>query len=131
MSVLHSNIKSSLTLDLFRWLKPLSTLDNFTLTTLNTQLDEYSATISQALKQNEFLDKTISNNLYKTSKHLLETFKTYTPEQQPWIVGAIRYFIEDDDADGDLDGPTGFDDDAEVMNAVLKAIGKEDWTIKI
>ncbi len=124
-------IKTTLSSDLYNWVGPMCNMDDFSLTTLKTQLEDYSGAITRALDQNEFLDITVSDALYQTSKNLLSTFDTYTQEQQPWIVGAIRYFIKDNDADGDLDGPTGFDDDAEVMNAVLKAIGKEDWIIKI
>lgn len=98
---------------------------------LKLQLDSYSSTISEAHAKNEFLDISLSDSLYKVSHKLLEVYEEYTESNQYLIIGAIRYFIEDEDADGDLDGPCGFDDDVEVMNYVLDVIGKPEWKIEL
>ena len=37
---------------------------------------------------------------------------------------AVRYFVLDDDGDDDLLSPFGFDDDVEVFNAVVHALGE-------
>ena len=103
MKNIYDIIKKTLSSDLYNWVSPMCNMDDFSLTTLATQLEDYSGTITKAFNQNEFLDKTVSDALYQTSKNLISTFDTYTPEQQPWIVGAIRYFITDNDADGDIE----------------------------
>ena len=36
---------------------------------------------------------------------------------------AVRYVVLDGDADGDTDGPFGFDDDVEVFNAIAEHLG--------
>jgi hypothetical protein len=36
---------------------------------------------------------------------------------------AVRYVVLDEDADGDVDSPYGFDDDVEVFNAVAASVG--------
>lgn len=45
--------------------------------------------------------------------------------------GAIRYFCQHDDVSGDLTSPTGFEDDAEVLNAVTTFLGRPDLQIVI
>ena len=37
---------------------------------------------------------------------------------------ALRYFVLEDDGDGDLTSAFGFDDDLEVVNAVSRALGQ-------
>lgn len=42
---------------------------------------------------------------------------------------AVRYFVLQDDGDDDLHSPYGFDDDVEVFNAVVRAIGQPELEI--
>ena len=51
-------------------------------------------------------------------------------DQQHWVQIAVLYFVLDDDGDDDLASPFGFDDDAEVFNAVCKAIGHPEHTLQ-
>ena len=44
---------------------------------------------------------------------------------------ACRYFILEEDAEGDLDSAIGFDDDAEVYNAVCQYLGRPDLLVEI
>ena len=43
----------------------------------------------------------------------------------------MRYFLREDDGDADLDSVLGFDDDAEVMNAVVTHLGHGEWLIEV
>jgi hypothetical protein len=47
------------------------------------------------------------------------------------VQAAVRYFLIEDDADGDLDSILGLDDDADVMNAVLRHLGYDDWQVPV
>jgi len=38
---------------------------------------------------------------------------------------AVRYFVLEEDGDGDQDSPFGFDDDVEVFNAVVRRLGHD------
>jgi len=54
------------------------------------------------------------------------------PDDERAIVqAACEYYVYDDDADGDFDGLTGLDDDAEVVNAALSVFGLDDVKIEI
>lgn len=53
----------------------------------------------------------------------LNVYSSLSAAQRALLVGAIRYFVENEDAANDLDDPFGFDDDLAVINAVLLEIG--------
>lgn len=53
----------------------------------------------------------------------LNAYGSLSEAHRALLVGAIRYFKENDDAANDLDDPLGFDDDLAVINAVLIEIG--------
>lgn len=53
------------------------------------------------------------------------------PADRAIVQAACEYYVFDDDADGDFDGLTGLDDDAEVVNAALSVFGLESEGIKI
>lgn len=42
---------------------------------------------------------------------------------------AVLYFMESDDAEPDLTSASGFDDDAEVFNAVCRHLGFPDYSV--
>jgi uncharacterized membrane protein YkvA (DUF1232 family) len=70
--------------------------------------------------------------LADASMKLLTTLKDDTPEERrAAIQAAVRYFVIEDDADSDLDSILGLDDDAEVLNAVLKHLGHDDWLVEV
>ena len=46
------------------------------------------------------------------------------------VQAAVRYFALDSDADGDFASRDGLDDDVVVMNAVCRALGREDLVIR-
>lgn len=114
---------------LFESLCELISLES--LNELKHTLVEYSETVKQAHTKNEFLDITLSEALYQTSLKLITIYEDIPDDHKPLVIGAIRYFIENEDADGDLDGPCGFDDDVEVMNYVLDTIAKPEWKIEL
>lgn len=43
---------------------------------------------------------------------------------------ACRYFVEEEDEDGDLDSMLGFDDDAEVLNLVADQLGHPEFKVE-
>ncbi|MEM9656513.1 MAG: hypothetical protein AAGA65_30840, partial [Actinomycetota bacterium] len=55
---------------------------------------------------------------------LLSSDADFDAEDRAQIRGAVEYFLLTDDAAGDMDDALGFDDDARVLNAVLRRIGR-------
>lgn len=62
---------------------------------------------------------------------LLDRYPNSNPEERRLIVGAISYFVIDDDCADDDAFATGFDDDARVMNHVLERLGIENQFIDV
>ncbi len=78
------------------------------------------------------VDPALARGLAEASLRLLGTLSDDSPETTRRLIqAAVRYFIIEDDADSDLDSILGLDDDAEVVNAVLRHLGHDKWLIQI
>jgi hypothetical protein len=96
------------------------------------EVKDYQQAIHQRSSDDEGVDPALAENLVRASMRLLGTLNDATPESTRRIVqAAVRYFIIEDDADSDLDSILGLDDDAEVINAVLRHLGHDDWLVKV
>lgn len=97
------------------------------------QVHEYRQAIAQRSQWNDAdVDQKLANALVEVSLRLLGTLGDDGPEERRrWVQAAIRYFVIEEDADGDLDSILGLDDDAEVINAVLRHLGHEGWTVEV
>lgn len=52
-------------------------------------------------------------------------------ERRRLVQAAVTYFLMEDDEEPDLDSVAGLDDDAEVFNAVARAVGRADLVIPL
>lgn len=97
------------------------------------EVRSYQHAISQrSTVQDAEVDPTLAKALAEASLRLLGTLNESSPENTRRLVqAAVRYFIIEDDADSDLDSILGLDDDAEVMNAVLKKLGHDKWIVEV
>ena len=78
------------------------------------------------------VDPALARGLAEASLRLLGTLSDDTPETTRHLIqAAVRYFVIEDDADSDLDSILGLDDDAEVVNAVLRHLGRESWLVQV
>jgi len=77
------------------------------------------------------VDPALAQALCDASIRLLGTLTDDSPESTRRLIqGAVRYFVLEDDADGDLDSILGLDDDTQVMNAVMDKLGRADWRVE-
>jgi len=91
-----------------------------------------TALARRANRQGDDVDPTLATALADAALRLLGSLGEQSPESTRRAVqAAVRYFVIEDDADGDLDSILGLDDDAEVMNAVLRQLGHADWAVAI
>lgn len=96
------------------------------------EIRDYQQIISQRSEwRNADVDRDLANSLIDASLQLLSILGEETPESERRLVqAAVRYFIIEEDADSDLDSILGLDDDAQVVNAVLKHLGRESWMVE-
>lgn len=87
---------------------------------LKNKINAYLETVANASGENEFLDLTTAKAIAKT---LLTLIEKCPDDKICHLQAATYYFVEADDAAPDLDSILGFDDDAEVINAVCRFLG--------
>ena len=94
---------------------------------LRTQIACHSQSLRQSSSAIEFIDLTKASSVASICLALLATVTEETPTDERRLIQAgVRYFLEDDDAESDLSSPIGFDDDAEVIALIARAIGRSD-----
>ena len=77
------------------------------------------------------IDLESAEELARASLALLGAMGAATPaEERRLVQAAVRYFVIEEDALGDLGSITGFDEDIEVMNAVLRHLRRTDLLIR-
>jgi uncharacterized membrane protein YkvA (DUF1232 family) len=75
----------------------------------------------------EFLDLALARRVAGQCDALLSAIEERGSEEIRGLVqAAVLYFVEKDDVEADVISPIGFDDDAEVVALVARAIGRED-----
>ena len=87
---------------------------------LKNRVESYLETVKNASGENEFLDLTTAHAIGRTLNRLIDLS---SEEFLCHVQAATQYFIDADDAAPDLESILGFDDDAEVVNAVCRHLG--------
>ncbi len=78
----------------------------------------------------EFADEELAAMLAARTVELLERVATdYDEEGHRLAQAAANYLVSSDDVDDDLSSPIGFDDDKEIFNSVVEALGHDDLAI--
>lgn len=87
---------------------------------LGRMVEQYMGVVPQVLGE--------ESKAWQTARRvgvgLLLLLEGCAPEQLPLVQAAAFYFASDEDAVPDVQGEDGFDDDAEVFNAVCHAVGR-------
>ena len=122
IEVLASDIESVF----FPLCTPLATEDAVA---LKARIDEHVQTVRNALQHNEFLDLAAAEAIADGLVALLDAYPHCSSQHQTLIVGAVRYFVRFDDAEGDLVSVLGFDDDRMVLNHVAETIGRPELKV--
>jgi hypothetical protein len=77
------------------------------------------------------IDLRLAEEISSRCRLLLEHYDEFTPQEQAFVIGAVRYFVVDDDPFSDDTFASGFDDDAQVINHVLEHLGIEGMYIEL
>jgi len=70
-----------------------------------------------------FVDQGRAGQVANACFALLELHEQASEAHRDWIQAACLYFAECDDGEDDLGSIVGFEDDAEVLNHVIEALG--------
>ena len=97
---------------------------------LRMQVQDYRQVVHQAAREKEFVDVDLADHIADACLELLDGVTQDAPQVERRLVQlAVRYFVEEEDADDDMASIFGFDDDATVLNAVLNYLGREDLAV--
>ena len=97
---------------------------------LMEEVQTHNKLMQHAMFSNDTVDTRLAERLTKTTLILLRTIDSETSEYHRRLiqVGA-RYFTLDDDASGDFNMADGLQDDARVVNAVCRYLGRDDLLV--
>jgi hypothetical protein len=99
---------------------------------LEALITEYADDIEQAANSRGDLDVNLADCISRSCMTLLnEEWDRAEESGKRLIQAACHYFVENDDQDGDLESVYGFDDDAEIVNAILELLNRQDLMIQI
>ena len=90
---------------------------------LVSMLDDYLKEIKSALATNEFINVELGQIIWHRCHDLVSHYTELDSAGRSAVVGAVRYFIESEDAEDDLDSVIGLEDDAQVVNYVIQQTG--------
>jgi uncharacterized membrane protein YkvA (DUF1232 family) len=76
--------------------------------------------------QNRMVNLRFASAIVAALDVLIKDWGSIQPNQAWWLRGAMQYFASSDDDEPDFLSPLGFEDDAEILNACLKFIGRSD-----
>lgn len=105
------------------YLAPLEREELTSIAALKVEVQDYLKELDDAISSFEFLDITTAKNVGSTCLELLDHVGPNPSKKNHRVLQmAIRYFILDEDAEGDVSSIIGFDDDAEVVRAAKSFI---------
>lgn len=93
---------------------------------LSSTIDRYLVSLGTASGENRLADLEKAQAIGAALKTLIEQC---TEPEMPHVQAAAYYLINDEDAKPDLDSVLGFDDDAEVFNAVAEMLGHPELAV--
>ncbi|MBI4705970.1 MAG: hypothetical protein HY744_33170 [Deltaproteobacteria bacterium] len=95
------------------------------------ELRAYQRALGERSRLSDEVDPALARALADGCTRLVSTIGPATPEAERRVIqAAVRYFVLEDDAEGDFDSVIGLDDDAEVLNAALRHLGREAWSVQ-
>jgi hypothetical protein len=96
---------------------------------LGNDVDAYRRTLEEHCHEHPKMNLKLVEALAAVCHRLLTCYPGFSPEQRALVVGAVRYFVAEQDANNDADDLFGFDDDLAVLNAVSIAVGHEEFVV--
>jgi hypothetical protein len=99
---------------------------------LRREVEEYTAHIREVAFDSEFIDGELGEAIGRCCLALLDGLGQPPQSTEHQLVQvACRYFALEEDTYADLGSLLGFDDDVEVLNVVLRILGREDLLVHL
>jgi uncharacterized membrane protein YkvA (DUF1232 family) len=93
-------------------------------TVLSSELEQYASQLDQQAKESEFFDLDTATRTAHLCRKLLAALPQVPDEHQHRLTQlAVNYFVLEEDAEDDSESLIGFDDDLQVVVAVIEELG--------
>ena len=99
------------------------------LSTVSNDLLVYVNVVREQSLEHQHVNIELADALIAGCQKMLEAYPSLDEKLQGYVVGALRYFVHNEDGVGDMAFGSGFDDDAKVINFVLEEIGVEGFFV--
>jgi hypothetical protein len=86
-------------------------------------VDKYLAVLRRMSRMASGLDLELGRRIGRACKEMIRTCDTTEQRQVALVVAAIRYFVYPYDAEDDVSSQSGLEDDAMVVNYVIRETG--------
>jgi hypothetical protein len=93
---------------------------------LKTSVESYLQTLERLAGENEHVDLTLARSI---GSGLLDLLANVSDDHLDHVHAAAGYFTSNEDVLADLESIAGFDDDAQVFNAVCAHLGRKDLEV--
>lgn len=98
---------------------------------LRAEVRAHAERIRLAMGANALADPAVAFALASEARALIdEAERRQDGETHRLVQAAVMYFVLDEDAEHDLYAAGGLDDDAAVLNAVARSLGREDLVVE-
>lgn len=99
--------------------------------TLRRSIDLYVQTIDQVAAENPVVNQALGHAIARSCRAFLDLLPGTTPADRRAVIAAVEYFLLPRDGDDDLASEDGLDDDALVVSAVARRLGRDDLVVPI
>ena len=102
---------------------------NLSVGRLLSMAEAYLKRIRMLHSKNLHINVRLAEAIVHTFQEFFDDWENIPPHARSWCRGMVQYFCVSDDDEHDFTSPTGFEDDAKIMNACLRLAGREDLCI--
>lgn len=93
------------------------------------EAENHLARAREAYQSNIMINVRLAEAIVEVFRTIVSEWEALPEGTEKWCLGMICYFSMGEDEIDDFESPIGFEDDAEVVNACLKMIGRDDLCI--
>lgn len=98
---------------------------------LRRSVDRYLEAIIEAAQTRTHLDTDLARGIAKACHGIIDELPGASEENRRRIVAAVEYFLLPRDGEDDLAYEDGLDDDAMVVTAVAKVLGRPELSVPV
>ena len=89
---------------------------------LRSDLNNHFENLSEKAQKNHYLDLKSAKKIYENCIYLLDCYTNFNDYEKTLVIGAIRYFISNEDALDDDVFASGLVDDIQILNYVMQEV---------